>query len=258
MSLRDFLNDIPKEEIEKQNQEQLRQNEEIYKDFQEAFKKDCCSLCGNKLDYFCEYEPCFHWFTLPKGIKKRHFKEYLSEPIGYFKLESYFRWMATLLAPLKNINDLSDEMTESKLREITIKFKNIEWSLNYGQTDLDGHFNSKNADFPHFHIQILIDNRPFIRFNDYHIPFSKADLFNLQLKEEADDLIDFRHSKGEGMSFIEDSENLKELDKIMKVADVENSAPFKTSSMIKMPEGKQCQEKYCQKFTKKADALKYQ
>lgn len=238
MSLRDFLNNIPKEKILRKNLEQLRENEELFKDFQEAFKKDCCALCGNKLDYFSEYEKCFHWFTLPNGIRKKHFNEYLSNPIGYFKLESYFRWMSSLLDPLKNINDLSDEMTESKLREVTIKFKNIEWSLNYGQSDLDGHKDSNNANFPHFHIQVLIDDKPFIRFNDFHIPFSKADLFNFQLMKEANDLVEFRHSQGEGMSFIEDPENLKELDKIMKVAEDENNAPFNTSSMIMMPEGK--------------------
>jgi len=101
MSLRDFLKDIPKEEVERRNQEQLQENEEMFKDFQEAYKKECCSLCGNKLDYFSEYEPCFHWFTLPNGIKKKHFKEYLSEPVGYFKMESYFRWMASLISPFK-------------------------------------------------------------------------------------------------------------------------------------------------------------
>lgn len=237
MSIRDFLKNIPKEEIERKNQEQLRENEEMFKDFQEAYKKDCCALCGNKLDYFNEYEQCFHWFTLPSGIKKKHFKDYLNNPIGYSKLESYFRWMASLLAPLININDLSDEMTESKLREVTVKFKNIEWSLNYGQTDLDGHKDSKNANFPHFHIQVLVDNRPFIRFNDFHIPFSKVDLFDFKLREEAGDLIDFRHSEGEGMSFIEDPKNLIELDNIMKVAEDQSNAAFNTRSMITMPEG---------------------
>lgn len=238
MKLRNFINNIPKEEIGRKNQEQLQETEEMFNDFQEAFKKDCCALCGNKLDYFNEFESCFHWFTKPNGIKKKHFKDYLSEPIGYFNLESYFRWMSSLLNPLKNINDLSDEMTKSKLREVTIKFRNIEWSLNYGQTDLDGHKGSKNGDFPHFYIQMTIDNRPFLRFNDFHIPFSKADLFNFQLMKEAADLVDFRHTHGEGMSFIENPENLKELDKIMKTTEDESNALFDTSSMITMPEGK--------------------
>ena len=68
MSLREFLKDIPQEEIDRKNQEQIRESEEMYKDFQNAYKMNCCSLCGNKLEYFNENEPCFHWFMLPKGI----------------------------------------------------------------------------------------------------------------------------------------------------------------------------------------------
>lgn len=65
--------------------------------------------------------------------------------------------------------------------ETTIKYKNIEWTLTYGQSDLDGHKDSQNANFPHFHLQMLVDELPFIRFNDFHIPFSKEDLFNIKL-----------------------------------------------------------------------------
>ena len=238
MNIRDYLNNISPEERQRISDEQLKENQDMYKDFQDAYKKGCCSLCGNKLDYFNIHEKCFHWFTLPRGIKKKDFIEYLREPIGFFRLESYFRWMASLTAPLKNINDLSDNISTSKIKEITIRFKSIEWSLNYGQGELSGHKNSKNANFPHFHIQLLKDGKPFIRFNDFHIPFSEEDLFDIKLINENSDLIYFRHTHGEGMSFIEDQENLNELAKIMRVADDENTATFKTSSMIQMPEGK--------------------
>ena len=119
-----------------------------------------------------------------------------------------------------------------------MRFKDIEWSLNYGKTDLDGHTNSQNAYFPHFHLQMLVASKPFIRFNDFHIPFSVEDLCTIKLMEEASDLVDFRHDQAEGMSFIENSENLKELDKIMKVAENEDKATFHTSSMIQMSDGK--------------------
>lgn len=238
MDIRKFLESISPEEIEQKNREQLEDNQKLYDDFKDAYSKDCCSLCGNKLDYFSKSETCFHWFTMPTGIKKRDFDDYLKEPIGFFRLESYFRWLASIETPLKNINDLSDEVSESKIKEVTIRFRNVECALNYGKTDLVGHENSMNANFPHFHLQVLVDNRPFIRFNDYHIPFSDEDLFNIEVMDKASDLVDFRYDLGEGMSFIEDPEKLKELDKIMKVADNEQTAPFHTTSMIQMPEGK--------------------
>lgn len=238
MDIRKFLENIPIEERIKNNKKQLQKTEEMFHDFRNAYEKKCCSLCGMKLNSFQEHEPCFHWFTLPNGIRKKHFKDYLKEPIGYFKLESYFRWISSIEHGFKNINDLSDEMSDSKIREVTIRFNNIEWSLNYGQTDLSGHGGSKNADFPHYHIQMVVDSRPFIRFNDFHIPFSDEDLFNIKLMNEAHDLIDFRHTHGLGMSILENEENLIELDRHMKVAEDESEAPIHTSSMISMPKGK--------------------
>lgn len=238
MSLREYLEKIPSEEIERRNQEQIKENEEIYKDFKDAYVKGCCSLCGNKLDYFNKIESCFHWFLLPIGIRKKDFDNYLKDPIGYFYLESYLRWVATMESPIKSINDLSDEISKSKIKEITIKYKNIEWSLTFGLTDIQGHKGSKNAAFPHFHIQMLIDGKPYINFNDYHIPLSKEDLFNLELMNEAKDLVEFRNDFGEGISLIEDPENLKEFVKVMKVAENEENALLHSSSIVQRPDGK--------------------
>jgi hypothetical protein len=238
MDMIDRIKNIPPEIMEKMNKKQIEVDRKMYAEFKDAFDKNCCSLCGNKLDYFHESETCFHWFLRPNGIKKRHFKEYLSEPIGFYALECYFRWIASMEAIITNINDLSDEMSKSKLREITIKFKNIEWSLNFGKSDLEGHSDSKNANFPHFHLQMNIDNRPFIRFNDFHIPFSKSDLIEVKLNIEERDLIYYDHNLAEGMSFLEDPQNRKEIEETLQVADNEDSAIFRHQSFIQMPNGK--------------------
>jgi hypothetical protein len=248
MNFREYLSSLTPEEIQSKNEEIIKENEEIYKDFKNAYHKKCCSLCGNRLEYFDKTEKCFHWFVLPKGIRKKDFDNYLIEPVGYFKLESYFRWISTLENPLVNINDLSDEISESKIKEITIKYKNIEWSLTFGKSDLAGHLESKNANFPHFHLQMLVDNKPYIVFNNYHIPFSDEDLFNIKLMIEDKDLVNFRNDFGEGMSLIENSENLLELDKNLKVAQNEETAPFNTTSIIQMPEGKTMSGEILQKI----------
>jgi hypothetical protein len=235
--VKEYLASIPPEEVEKRNQEQIKENEEMFAEFKLAFSKSCCFLCGNKLDIFYPNEPCFHWFLRPTGIRKKDFQNYLSEKIGFFRLESYLRWVATTENFIKNINDLESETSKSKIREVTIKYKNIEWSLHFGKTDLEGHPNSKNADFPHFHIQMLIDGNPFIRFNDFHIPFSKYDVLDIKLMAEATDLIDFTHSQAPGMSVLEDEELLKEMDELMIASDDMESATFNTQTIASMPEG---------------------
>ncbi len=235
--IKNFINNLTPEEIQEGNREQETENKRLYLEFQEAYSKGCCSLCGMKLDYFSPDETCFHWFLKPSGIKKKYFKEYLSEDIGFFKLESYFRWLAHIEKPFRNINDLKSETTESKLLETTIKYKNIEWSLNYGKSDLEGHKNSKNANFPHFHLQMLVDGLPFIRFNDFHIPFSKEDLFNIELLKEENVL--FQNSQAPGMTdILENPEMLEKIDEHLTVAENEEDASVHFGTMIKMPEGK--------------------
>lgn len=235
--LKEYLESLPPEYVEKRNQEQIEENRIMFAEFNDAFSKSCCFLCGNKLDIFYPNEPCFHWFLRPNGIRKKDFKNYLSDKIGFFKLESYLRWVATTENFIKNINDLESETSKSKIREVTIKYKNIEWSLHYGKTDLEGHSDSKNADFPHFHIQMLIDENPFIRFNDFHIPFSKYDLLDIKLMNEASDVIKFEHSQAPGMSVLEDEELLKEIDGLMVASENMDTATFKTQTMASMPEG---------------------
>jgi len=236
--LKEHLESLPPELIEKRNQEQIEGNKKMFAEFNDAFSKGCCFLCGNKLDIFYEDEPCFHWFLRPVGIRKKDYKNYLSEPIGFFRLESYLRWVATTENFIKNINDLESETSERKIKEVTIKYENIEWSLNFGKTDLEGHSNSKNADYPHFHIQMLIDGNPFIRFNDFHVPFSKYDLIDIKLMEEASDLIRFGHSQGPGMSVIEDEELLNEMDELMVASENMDTATFNAKTLASMPEGK--------------------
>ena len=236
MNTRDSLSKLTPEEIQSYNAIQVENHKKAHEEFLDAFDKDCCSLCGMKLNYFNESERCLHWFLFPERIRKKHFMSYLSEPIGFFNLDFYLRWIASIEEPLKNINDLTSNISKSKIVERTIKYKNLEWSLNYGETDLKGH-PSKNANFPHFHLQIIKDNMPFIRFNDCHIPFSQHDIEVLKLLEEAPDLFEVRHVYGEGMSYIENPKNKELLDKTMKLADNTDTAALNTSSIIQLPEG---------------------
>jgi len=236
MSIRDNLSELTPEEIKAHNAIQIENHKKAYGEFLDAFKKNCCSLCGMKLNYFNESEQCLHWFLIPDGIRKKHLENYLKEPIGFFNLDVYLRWIASTVEPMKNVNDLSTAISKSKIVEQTIKYNKIEWSLNYGEPDQKGH-PSQNANFPHFHIQITIDNKPFIRFNDCHVPFSKHDLQVLQTLEDAPDLFEVRHIYGEGMSFIENPEYEKILDETMILVDNPETAALITTSYILLPDG---------------------
>ena len=234
MEIRKFLENLSPVEIKQHNEEQLKETLKEYKEFLTAFNKKCCYLCGMKLSYFSRSEPCFHWFLIPTGIRKKDFNEYLSTPIEFFHFESYLRWVANTEAKIKNINDLKNP--NEKIIERTIKYKNIEWTLNVGSTDLNGHENSKNANFPHFHIQIHIDGRPFIKFNNFHIPFSRHDLFMFEVIKN-DDLVDHLNLFGEGISVIDNETDLKWIDEHLKSTDFIEDATFHTRSFFEMPYG---------------------
>ena len=173
---------LTQKEIEEHNQKEILNYQKNLDEFKKAYSLNICSLCNNKLDSFDEDFFCLHWFLIPNGIKKKHFKKHLNKPLSYFNLETQLKWFATVENPIKSINDLSIDK-KTKLKEITIIYKNIEWSINYGITDLEGHKNSLNGNFPHYHVQIMIDNKEFIKFNDFHIPFNEYDLFLLNLIE---------------------------------------------------------------------------
>jgi hypothetical protein len=234
MEIRDYLESLSGDQVSQHNAAQLEEALKEHETFIDAFNKDCCYMCGMKLSYFHASEPCMHWLLLPEGIKKTHVENYLTEPIGIFRIESYLRWLANTEAAFKNINDLPNDNPKGKLLETTIKFKNIEWSLNFGQSDLVGHPNSKNAAFPHFHMQILSDGMPFIRFNDCHIPFSNRDLFILEALKN-DDLFGHSFLGGEGISAILDGDQLKIIDENMIPIENTEDATFHTKSIIRFP-----------------------
>lgn len=235
--LRKFIKSIPKEEVVRQTRFQDEENKRVYKKFTESLKDNKCFMCGSKMDTFDESRPCFHWFTYPKGIKKKHFKNYLKSPLSYFRLESYFRWLANTETPIRQINDLKEETSKTSFLETTIKYKNIEWAFSIGHTDKEGHIGKKVGVIPHYHLQMKVDGQAFLRFNDYHIQFTDEDLFVLEMMEQAGDLVQIGHSFGHGIGIIENEENLELIDNIMKITEDESTATFNYQTIIDAPMG---------------------
>ncbi len=235
---RSFLESIPQEEIDEQHRLQEEINTKMFYEFKEALSNDGCFLCNGKIDEFDETNPCLHWFTYPKGIKKKHFEKYLQEPLSFYRLDCYLRWLANAETPIVNINDLKDETSETSFLETTIKYKNIEWAFSIGHTDKEGHKGSKIGDVPHYHIQMIVGDRPFLNFNDFHIQFTDEDLFNFEMLEQAPDLVRVESSFGTGISVIEDEEMLRYIAENTSVAENEETAPFSRQTLIEAPKGK--------------------
>jgi hypothetical protein len=235
--LRKFIESIPQEEVDRQTRLQAENNARVYKEFTDGLKIGKCFLCGGQMNSFEEGRPCFHWFTYPTGIKKKHFESYLKNPIGFFQLDSYFRWLANTEKPIANINDLKDETSSTSYLETTYKYKNIEWAFSIGHTDKEGHLNSKVGSIPHYHIQMKVDERIFLKFNDFHIPFSDGDLFTITLLDQAPDKVKLGHSYGHGIGILEDEENLDLIDDAMTITDDIENATFNRQTLIEAPEG---------------------
>ncbi len=236
--LKKFLESIPPDVVERETKLQYEEDARIYKEFIKALKIGKCFLCGEEMTDFNTLKKCFHWFTYPKGIRKTHFKKYLRNPVSFLRLDIYLRWLANTEKPFVNINDLKDDTSKGSYYETTIKYKNIEWAFSIGHTDKDGHPNSQFGSEPHYHIQMKVDGRIFIKFGDFHIRFTDDDLFHMELKDQVGDMIKRDYLYGTGMGIIEDDENLKMLNDSMTVATDEKSAPFRRQTFISAPFGK--------------------
>lgn len=236
--LKKFIASIPQDEVDKQTRLQDEENKRVYKEFIDGLNKGKCFLCGEEMNSFDISKPCFHWFTYPTGIKKKYFEKYLNNPIGFFRLDSYFRWLANTEKPIGNINDLKDETSKTSYLETTYRYKNIEWAFSIGHTDKEGHENSRTGENPHYHIQMKINNRIFLKFNDFHIPFSDEDMFTIEMFEQAGDKVKWGHSFGHGIGILEDEENLEMIDDALTITDDYENAPFNRQILLQAPEGK--------------------
>ena len=236
--LKTYFNNLGDEFIAEKNRQQDEENKRVHNEFITNLKKGKCFLCGMNMNSFKDSKHCFHWFTYPKGIRKKHFESYLKKPIGFFQLDSYFRWLANSEVFLTNINDLKEETSATSYLESTFRYKNIEWAFSVGNTDLEGHPAAKVGANPHFHIQMKINDQIFLKFNDFHIPFSDQDLFMIELRKQmGEELIINQGSLNAGISVLENEELFEELEKKMIRADDESIAPFNRQSIIIAPEG---------------------
>ncbi|HEU5048520.1 MAG TPA: hypothetical protein VFT64_11835 [Rickettsiales bacterium] len=232
-----FLESLPQAERTRGNQLQLQQAEAEHRQFRNDFHHRSCYLCHKPLASFTTNIPCLHWLLKPSGFKKSDFLT-LIKKYGFFQTQTYLRWVANEEAFARNINDMSEEGT-GKLFETTIRYKNLEWSFSCTESDYLGHSESNHAAHPHYHFQMRIDNRPFIDYSDFHIPFKENEIISIEAMRTAPGTIKLKFPFGEGMQDILTDETVEHIvNTTVPEASSEESAPFKIDTLIMADEGK--------------------
>ncbi len=143
-------------------------------------------------------------------------------------------WISYQENNFANINNLSLEKDKNKIWEVTIKYKNLKWSLTCSQTDFIGHKDT-NHNFPHYHFLMNVNGKPFISFNDFHIKLTPDDIIRMRCHNQSSGK--FVHTW-----YVPGMEELfklgpNELLKDLKVAEDESSAPLHVMSMFEMDGG---------------------
>lgn len=226
------------EEIEKGNERHKAETKKEYKKFKKSLNNNECYLCNSKLNQFDENKPCLHWLLRPKGLNKKHIKKLFDSGVGFFRTTTYLRWLANLETPFKNISNLESETTKDKKFEQTIKYKNFEWSFTCSPGDYEGHKNKNYGKLPHFHMQMKINGQLFYKFGEEHIPFSKQDLFAIELYESNPKRVILYDVYAWGMQESLDYINPDLLMKTMGKTLNENEATYHLDTIIEAPEGK--------------------
>lgn len=235
-----------KEDIKSRSQEEAvfhfeQQKEQYdieYNSFLEHYEKDECYLCGKPIHTISKNTPCLHWLLRQCKFRKKDFSK-ITDNYDYYNIASYLRWVTNVETGSKDINNLKEESSERKLFEITIRWKNIEWTLDCSKNDFSGHKGSK-TDFPHWHFQMRIDGRQFINFSDYHIPLTKNDQLKIVMENDPDS--GFHHTFGPGgLGMQEHMDSLQEnTETFLENATVTSNpdeGAFHMQSIVKGPEG---------------------
>lgn len=176
--LADRLDAMSEAERCRHNAGHIAESEAQHARFKEAFDQGRCYVCDGDLAAFDEKKPCLHWLLRPAGVKKRHYPA-VAEEFGMMAIQSWVRWVANEGGWAKNIADTADE---HHIVQVTARYGDYAWSISCGKTDFAGHA-GKNSDFPHYHLQMSIKNRPFISYNDFHFRIHDDELAILKAME---------------------------------------------------------------------------
>lgn len=221
------------EEIEEINKNSTEKTKRDFERFRKAFRQGECAMCSQRLDSFYEDKPCMHWLLNPQGFKKKHFS-LIYNNFNYTRLDPYLRWVANCQATFRQINDIKVEHTPGKIISTTITYENLEWSFSCSPNDLKGHGKWP----PHYHFQMRIDGRQFINYGEFHIPFTKYDLWGIDIMQGKHPFIKHRQLYDMGVGGVLKEVEPEILLEHMQYTDDEAKSTFDTSTLIVAKDGK--------------------
>lgn len=236
-SFKKFLSSLSEEEIDEINKKEHAGTEKQYYDFVAGYKENRCYLCNSSFKTFSKTKVCIHWLLNPKGFRKKNFP-LIYQKFSFFGIQSYLRWIANQEKIFGNINDLIEEKDSDKIIDLTIKYKNLEWSFSISTSDFKGHQNSIYGKQPHYHFQMRIEKKPFINYSDFHIPLTEPDIFALESIIEKSDNIKCTFPFGEGMETVLSELTPEEIIKHTRPTEDESKGAFKFSSFVSAKPGK--------------------
>ena len=229
-----FLAAMPQEKKVELTLETMSQHEEEHSRFLEGYDKNECYLCHKNFKTYSKLNPCLHWMLRRGKFKKKDFPR-LTEKYDYHQINMYLRWVANTGHYQMNINDMKDEQSEKKVFQLTIKWKNIEWSFECSENDFKGHAGAIN--YPHYHFQMMVDKRIFINYNGFHNKFSQQDLSYLYAIYD-DGYTPMYGTNGSGMedAMSVNPEDLLDRFSIGEVGE-ENDGAYHIQSIVSNPDG---------------------
>lgn len=204
------LEHMSPEERERISLENVRNTSAEHAEFSAAFARGHCYICDHPLSSFSKTRPCLHWYLKPKGFKKNDIPA-IAERFSLFQTQTYLRWVANTVAFAKHINDLAEEGSGTKMIELTIRFRNLEWSFSCAETDYQGHQTSQHAKHPHYHLQMRLDQRPFANFSDFHLPLHEGDILSIESKRRLPAIVQHKFPHGEGMADVLNDDTVETL-----------------------------------------------
>lgn len=232
-----MLASCPIEELQARADEHNKKARLDFEKLKSSLEEGKCSFCSRDITYFDEKEPCFHWLLWEaKSLRKIHFLPLFTEK-GFHQTVTYLRWVANSEKPFANINDLVEEGKSTNIIDITIRYKNMEWSFICSEGDKQGHQGSYEGKNPHYHFQMKKDGYVVINYNGFHLPFINYDDFCFAVAQGKFDKLRASEGRAAGIQAVLDTVKPKQLIDNMIYTDSENDAPLKTDILIEAEDG---------------------
>lgn len=233
----ELLASYPPKELQTRAKEHNKQAREDFNKLKNALRKGNCSFCSQGITHFYKENPCFHWLLWQsKNLKKKHFYR-LFEQRGFHRTSTYLRWVANCEKPFININDLVEEGKSTNIIDLTIRYKNLEWSFICSENDKQGHPGTEEGKNPHYHFQMKKDGHVVINYNGFHLPFTDYDNFCFAMTDGKFDKLRASDGKAAGIQTILDNTAPEDIINNITHSDSEEDALFKNDILIEAEEG---------------------